>query len=76
MYLLANLIEAEEGDETVGVVGELSTLAIGFVAVGIPAGVPACEGGISYFCNCNKYASAVGTVPHVTSNVLVLARTN
>ena len=36
----------------------------------------ACAGGISYFCNCNKYASAVGIVPQHTSRVVVLARTS
>lgn len=43
---------------------------------GTAVGVKACAGGRSYFCNCNRYASAVGTLPQHTSNVLVLALTS
>lgn len=43
---------------------------------GTAVGVKAWAGGRSYFCNCNRYASAVGTLPQHTSNVLVLALTN
>lgn len=34
------------------------------------------DGGISYFCNWRIKASAVGTDPHETSRVFVLARTS
>lgn len=32
--------------------------------------------GISYFCSCSKYVSAVETAPQLTSREFVLARTN
>ena len=43
---------------------------------GTADGAIACVGGMSYFCNCSKYASAVGTAPQHTSSVLVDALTS
>ena len=51
-------------------------LSLTGVDAGWELGVKACDGGISYFCSCSKYASAVGTEPQQTSRVLVLARTS
>lgn len=57
----------------VGVAGAAVT-AVG-VATVVPAAVVV-DGGRSYFCSCNKYASAVGTAPQDTSRVFVLALTS
>ena len=59
-----------------GVVGVVGVVSFTGVDVGWELGVSACDGGMSYFCSCSKYASAVGTDPQQTSRVLVLARTN
>jgi len=55
--------------------GVVATLASGFVW-GTAVGVNAWAGGRSYFCNCSRYASAVGTLPQQTSSVFVLALTS
>lgn len=56
-----------------------AVLAVGFIGVARAAavdGTAAGLGGMSYFCNCSKYESAVGIAPQQTSRVLVLARTS
>jgi len=60
-----------------GVVGAVAVRARAGAAWGKAAdGEMTVAGGMSYFINCRRYASAVGTAPQHTSSVLVLALTN
>ena len=66
------------GRGVVGVVGAGVTAAgvVAGAAAGVLVVAAVVAGGKSYFCSWRRYASAVGTEPHETSRVLVLARTS
>lgn len=57
--------------------GLFGELALGVAdGTGLDVGATAAAAGMSYFCSCSKYVSAVCAGPQLTSRLLVLARTS
>lgn len=78
--------EAVWGRRVIPICASGCTVGAAAAGAGLLGGLTGTEGtglaagdvaaGISYFCNCSKYVSAVGTEPQLTSSELVLARTS
>lgn len=57
--------------------GLFGELALGVAeGTGLEVGAAAAAAGMSYFCSCSRYVSAVCAGPQLTSRLLVLARTS